>query len=480
MGITGIRPRMGPTPGGMLAVLVLLAGGLAVYASAPTAPLPAPLYSFDAESPKVTAEVVGAADVLEFADPDLLTLLTGSDLGTGAASDELDALSAANNGVSGTDLLSLLFSVDRQSRGLALPDPDLVAAGTPFNTRDQADRGHAAGDQFMSTAVFSLDSGVSQATLIDDNNTLVRNNFDEGGHDFVADPPTSADDPAPPDRSTEDNVDATAFFDNRVAGEPPIDVYFSLSAASPSLATLSGAAVPSGANVFYNADPSGSAGTTLFAAYDSLGLAQDDDIDAMVVMDTNLDGIFNGSDVVLFSLAPGSPSLATIAAASPSGAAADVFRADPGLEAAVFVSAAQLGLGDPLDNIDALDITSSSGARAASPGIRRVCGDYNNDGYTDLDDFSLFEACFTGPDGAIADGCERGDCAATDGAIDCNDWLLFLESWSDVADPPTLAQCIGVEEGAIPTMDQWGLLVLALLVLVAGTLLLRSRPVPAA
>jgi hypothetical protein len=86
-----------------------------------------------------------------------------------------------------------------------------------------------------------------------------------------------------------------------------------------------------------------------------LGLTTWDDIDGMVVFDSNEDGIFNGSDQVLFTLAPGSPSLGTFSGSS-AAPAADVLSVRPGEAPVVFASAIMLGLGASSDNIDALDI----------------------------------------------------------------------------------------------------------------------------
>jgi len=468
---TGSR-RLRPGPTALLVTGVLTAAG---RASAPTDPLPPPVYSFDAASPKVVAALVRADSLLEFIAPDLVTVLTGAELGAGGASDDVDALSAANSNIVDLDVFAILFSIDRESRGAVPPDPALVAAGTPYNAMDQADRGHAAGDQFMTTLTFSLDSGAT-ALSSDPNNLLVRNNFDEGGHDFVADPETSADDSVPPNRAAEDNVDATALFYDRTSGQAPANVYFSLSSTSSSLASLSGATPPSGANLFYNPAPAAAGLTTMFAGYGDLGLVQADDVDAMTVIDRDADGVFGGSDVVLFSLAPGSPSLTTIVGASAVGAAADVFRVDAGGPSLVFAAAAQLGLGNAADNVDALDLSFGAAARAASHGIRRVCGDFDNDGDAGADDFAQFEACFSSSDGAVQPGCERADCAATDGVVDCSDWLLFLAAWSETEPPPLLTPCAGF--AGVPAAGEWGLVLLTLLVLAMGTILIRRRPVP--
>ncbi len=106
-----------------------------------------------------------------------------------------------------------------------------------------------------------------------------------------------------------------------------------------------------------------SAGIGLYAAFFELGLDPADDIDAMIVFDGDGNGSFDASDRVLLSLGPGSPSLATIPGAGAS-AAADIFLVEFGQPIALYASAADLGLGHALDNIDALDFDLQAGEMA--------------------------------------------------------------------------------------------------------------------
>ena len=450
------------------AFAVLLAGLAATTrGDPPIEPLPAPLFSFDLNSPKVLADQVGPDAMLAPAPPELETVFAGWALGLGLSADELDALSVANADVSPWASFALLFGVDVGTIGTAPPDPRLMSMGVPYNALDQALRGQAAGDQFMSTKLFSREGTPGTVAAIEVlNNVLVRNNFDEGGTDFVASPASSAivffeDEP-------QDRVDATAVSTSDTGA-----IYFSVSAGSPSLTGLHGRPSPSGADVFVFIPPEGRStakrwfkepgsgavqmgseptcqssccqladeeydsciglgGTVedcaaaahavlrnclqtvceitpppppgLYVSSLDLGLHQCDDIDGMIVFDTNADGLFNGTDQILFSLTPDSPSLTTIPGASTTGAAADVFLMSPGAEGpTLFASAADLGLGHPDDNIDALD-------------------------YTPCDD----------PD----------TCAAAHGI------RIHL---------------------SIPTLSVWGVVVMALLVLVAGTLVACQR-----
>jgi hypothetical protein len=98
-------------------------------------------------------------------------------------------------------------------------------------------------------------------------------------------------------------------------------------------------------------------------------------------------------------------------------------------------------------------------------------GDFDEDGDVDLADFDTFASCFTGPDGGPVDpGCEPGDFDA-DGDIDCEDFDLFALAWTDPGAPPWLAQC----SPAIPTLSEWGLVVMTLLLCTAGVLIFRRH-----
>jgi len=365
----------------------------------PLEPLPLPFYSFDRESPSVLSGFANASDVLTLGPPGVIPVVFGPQLGFATPFDDLDDLSGANAFFPLNQPFVLLFSVDRASQGLALPDPALLAAGVPYNVRDQALRGHAAGDQFMSTDTFVLGPPLRGDRSA--NSALTRNNYDEGGTDFGALPPTKGSDVTP--GAPQDNVDAMS------AGESPLlggltHLYFTATAESPSLPFLPGGAFPSGATIFYNAAPQSGTPTELYAAFFQLGLVQADDIDALVVFDRNRNGLFDPGDAVLFSLTPGSPSLLTIPGASQTGAAADVFLARYGQPPVVGFRAAELGLGHPQDNIDALDVKrcADGDACARLAGIRYRRGDLNCDDVVNFDDIDPFVLALSGPDAYFA------------------------------------------------------------------------------
>lgn len=372
-------------------VLAALVAGAAVQAAPPVSPLPTPLFSLDATSPTITSGPLLASDVLEAPGP--VVAIPAADLGMGA-DDDADALSRNLTALAGGSF-ALLFSVDLATIGVAPPAPPLVAAGVPYNVTDQAARGHAAGDRFLSTLLFTtagVESAARRAVDPIGHNTLANNHFNEGGTGLDLTPEASAADYTLGE--AEDEVDGTQQAASTVSShrDDSTAVYFSVTSGSPfSL---------SGAHIFYNADP-GQAGTTMYASAGQLGLdPTDDDIDALVVFDLNGNGLFDGTDQVLFSLARGSAS----------GAAVNVFTKTVGSPRELFASPPMLGLGSE-DNIDALQLLACSDGPvcAALHGVRRLRGDCNNNGQVGPGDYSGvgcvsgFYDCLSGPDAHLDD-----------------------------------------------------------------------------
>jgi hypothetical protein len=140
----------------------------------------------------------------------------------------------------------------------------------------------------------------------------------------------------------QDNIDALELDDL----DPSLDkfhdvgVYFSLDAGSPSLAGASPAAV------FFT--PVGGA-PGIWATVAMLGLMPADEMDALVVWDRGVVGAPDpGMDLVLFSLAPGSPSLGGLSPAA-------IFVSDLTGFFCVYVQANTLGM-RVIDNVDGLDV----------------------------------------------------------------------------------------------------------------------------
>ncbi len=365
----------------------------------PIDPLPPPLYSFDNSSHSVASGFVQSNEVLMLDAPHPTPAFSPDAIGLFSPYDDIDALSG-NRVLDPNETFVILFSVDRETVGLYPPDHEYLTLGVPYNVYDQAQRGHAAGDQFVATVELTR-GGVFRALgprqVLD--NPLVRNNYDEGGTDFSAEPPTSAHDLAV--GAAQDNVNSTAYTGSSSASlrsRTIVDLYFTLTRESPSLYTLPGSE-PSGASIFYNADPNSRAPTELFADSWSLGLNQADNIDALLIIDNNEVGVFDLGDEVYFSLDANSPTLQILPDASDIGAAADIFRVRYGQGPQLFISVAELGLGHPADNIDALEVFPAVDATAFAEhrGIRSLRGDLNCDGVVNNGDIDPFVIALNDP-----------------------------------------------------------------------------------
>ncbi len=312
-----------------LAAATLLAASLPAYAgvsldrtsqSIPACPFPvnpAALYRWGA--PMGGCDVGGLGPVTE--------VWEGS-LGLVPA-DNVDAVSA--NTTTGKNInYHIYFSADRPSLGLL---------GSPY--RGEAVLNQAAGDIWRMnnlTAVSPLASLAACApTAIGGAHALFRNQ-DLYNFIFTAAPGVG------PLAGNYDNIDALELDDL----DPSLDkfhdvgVYFSLDPASPSLGGASPAAV------FFT--PVGGV-PGIWATVAQLGLVPADDMDALVVWDRGVIGAPDpGVDLVLFSLAPGSPSLGG-GAFSP----AAVFVSDLTGFFCVYVPANTLGMRG-VDNVDGLDV----------------------------------------------------------------------------------------------------------------------------
>ncbi|MES1240638.1 MAG: hypothetical protein ABUT39_03370 [Acidobacteriota bacterium] len=311
----------------MLGAAALLSASLPVYAgvsmdrasqSIPACPFPvnpASLYRWGV--PMGGCDVGGLGPVTE--------VWEGS-LGLVPA-DNVDAVSA--NTTTGKNInYHIYFSADRASLGML---------GTPY--RAEATLNQAASDIWRMnnlTVASPLASLAACApTPIGGAHALFRN---QDSYDFIFTAPPGVG----PLGGNYDNIDALELDDL----DPSLDkfhdvgVYFSLDAASPSLGGASAAAI-------FFTPVGGAPGVWSGAA--PLGLVAADDIDALVVWDRGVVGAPDpGMDLVLFSLAPGSPSLGGL---SPAG----IFVSDLTGFFCVYVQANTLGM-RVIDNIDGLDV----------------------------------------------------------------------------------------------------------------------------
>jgi hypothetical protein len=96
-------------------------------------------------------------------------------------------------------------------------------------------------------------------------------------------------------------------------------------------------------------------------------------------------------------------------------------------------------------------------------------GDLNGDGVVNQEDVEWFAYCYTGPgDGPVASDCQPADLDA-DGDVDCADWDQFMLIWPEPGAFPAPPQeaCAA----PIPTLAEYGAVIMALLLLAAGTIL---------
>jgi hypothetical protein len=299
--------------------------------------------------------------------------------------DELDALSFGRDGGN-----ILIFSVRDDADGLAGTDVRTQSTtsidvpclgGAPSYGQGNPPGSEAGGDLFSST-VFAPFGNLGAPPF-----PAVA----PFGGNFLYVPEVDLGLQAPANRCSglgaqEDDLDAlelsdASTVDVNVDGIPDYGdkfVYFSLGPGSPSLGVAG-----STTNDILISIGGGFAGS--FGVYASgvnnIGLLPGDDLNALVLFDTGPagipDGIINGGDEALFTLAPGSPSLTAGANPNmPAGphSAGDVFHTafvpQPG-GIFIYATAASLGL-DADDVIDALDIGSTwHGGGGGPPIIKR-------------------------------------------------------------------------------------------------------------
>ncbi len=276
-------------------------------------------FSIDAASPSVPG--VDQSDLL---NPGMSVQIPKANLGLGAG-DELDALSTGIDAVQDNNIV--YFSVDRLTLGVAGPL-------TPLDVFGQAGLSQQAGDVFVTTnalGVGSVPLGINSVHI---------------NQNFFGEVPVIG--PLVNNAGNQDNLDALSFEEFDLTGDQWQDrpVYFSLDSLSPTLV----AGGFSAADIL--SSPSGGGVIGVFATALQMGLQLNDDLDALALLDLNSDGIVAlGTDMALFSLAPGSPTLAGLGA-SP----ADLFLTTFNGTSFVRYSAASLGLQAATDNVDALEV----------------------------------------------------------------------------------------------------------------------------
>lgn len=199
--------------------------------------------------------------------------------------------------------------------------------------------------------------------------------------------------------SARDDLNAFASHDPNVDQDGGL--YFSLDADSPSLERFGYAA-----GDVLRATNGGT--PQVFASAETLGLEQGDDLDGLCLEETG-DSAYDSSDRLLFSLAPGSPTLLEIGAGP-----GDILR--PGLPPSVAHRAGDLGLVAG-DDVNALSCGASLLATGGS-------GDANCDGATNSIDATLLLQHIAGLLDAIP--CED-EADVNGGGIDSTDAALILQ-----------------------------------------------------
>ncbi|MCA9293001.1 MAG: hypothetical protein KDA20_04225 [Phycisphaerales bacterium] len=345
----------------------------------------------------------------------------GSGLGLGG--DEIDGVSKAAD----DDEFVICWSVDPASEGsaVALFTARMFGPGIPtFRVNDQHANNQAAGDTFVSTEAFNAGGVIPPLSLGLNSNRLATN---QGGlyiHDFDLLPNVNPN-VLVPSGTPLDDVDGETHVPDPCF--PPL-LYFSLSGSSPSLLNLPG--VPSGASIYGDPDINIAGDEFFFAGPLALGLTGLDDIDGITVRSSGAPGVLfdPAIDYVLFSLAPGSPSL-PLYGASP----ADVFIVD-NLGTRVLAQAGQLGLRG-IDNIDSVE-TIRLDVDVAQTLLNRVftdpCpADINNDGVVDLVDLAALLFAFGSADNPrYSFGDTNGD-----GVVDLMDLSIVLFNFGMVCPP---------------------------------------------
>lgn len=191
---------------------------------------------------------------------------------------------------------------------------------------------------------------------------------------------------APLGNGTHNNVDGFDFAALAAGGAVLLPTYLTT---YPDITFPLGIATP---NIFDLSPGSTSfCGRPAYATAPTMGLGFGDVIDAMVVLDTAPRGSVAcggigaqpGVDAILFSLAPGSPSLLQTGQS-----ASDVFFSDFSGNFGVYAAAGQIGLqpnpgggvGTSGDNVDGMEFG--------------CLGDLNHDGKVNSTDFSVLAGCF--------------------------------------------------------------------------------------
>jgi len=330
----------------------------------------------------------------------------GPGMGLGRTGDEIQGLAAAIDPGRVTQDFIICFSVDPFAVGVAR----LRISGQ--NLFEQALNNQQPGDTFLSTEAFNRVEGLLPPpfSMGLENNALAVNQSEEYPNAFGLLPEASPEVFVPVGTALDD-IDA-AF---RATPYSPPRVYFTLAGASLSHDFLPGP--DSGATVFFDPDFQQGGDEQVYAPPSFLGLAPPDEIDGLFVFDDNLNGQYDGTDSIFFSLTPDSPTLQALGL-SPG----DVLVATQG----ALLRFANAGLFGMLatDNMDAMDMVPlvNGSAEDTINSMVDCPADFTGDGDIDTRDIMAFLNAWAARD-------PRADFNG-DGRINTLDVLAFLNQWN--------------------------------------------------
>ncbi len=228
----------------------------------------------------------------------------GGGIGAGLPGDDLDGYAAKPP----SEDFIVCVSVDPATVGKGGPF-GLEGPLPPFNVFHQSQHNQHPGDAYLGSEGYNrlngiygppVSLGLNQNFLSINQSPFYFLNF---GLAPIGDPQVQF-----PKGTPADDVDGV----QRIEGTTIRDIYFSMSPESPSLPKIAGAGANSGADLFFDPNPTKGGDEEFFASAEQLGLVQQDDIDGLAVYDLNGNGRFDGDDQVLFSLTRESPTLGAL------------------------------------------------------------------------------------------------------------------------------------------------------------------------
>lgn len=280
----------------------LAVGGVCAPASAQTQILSQPVFGVNPGGPSTFLRP--DTIYLNFDGPPV-PVGGGAGIGAGAEGDDLDGYSLGDP----RNEFIVCVSVDPATVGKAPPLPAApfpFGPLPPFNVFHQSERNQHPGDAYLGSEAYDRLRGILPppiSTGLTTNFLSINQSapyFFNYGLQPLGDPQVQF-----PMGTPADDVDGVG----RIQGTVLPELYFTMSRDSPSLPKIAGAGEDSGADVFFDPDPTTGGDEEFYAEAGQLGLTTQDDIDGLAVYDLNNNARFDEGDQVLFSLTRDSPSL---------------------------------------------------------------------------------------------------------------------------------------------------------------------------